>query len=37
VRNLHQSRQQKESEACPISTMIDCLNMVEWAEKVITF
>ena len=30
-------RQQKESEACPISTMIDCLNMVEWAEKVITF
>jgi uncharacterized protein involved in oxidation of intracellular sulfur len=31
------SRQQKESEACPISTMIDCLNMVEWAEKVITF
>ena len=31
------SRQQKESEACPISTMIDCLDMVEWADKVITF
>lgn len=31
------SRQQKESEACPISTMIDCLNMVEWADKAITF
>jgi uncharacterized protein involved in oxidation of intracellular sulfur len=31
------SRQQLESEACPISTMIDCLNMVEWADKVVTF
>ncbi len=31
------SRQQKESETCPISTMIDCLKMVEWADKVITF
>jgi sulfur relay (sulfurtransferase) complex TusBCD TusD component (DsrE family) len=31
------SRYQKESEACPISTMIDCLKMVEWADKVITF
>ena len=31
------SRNQKESDACPISTMIDCLNMVEWADKVITF
>ena len=31
------NRNQKESDACPISTMIDCLNMVEWADKVITF
>jgi sulfur relay (sulfurtransferase) complex TusBCD TusD component (DsrE family) len=30
-------RQQKESDACPISTMVDCLNMVEWADKVVTF
>jgi sulfur relay (sulfurtransferase) complex TusBCD TusD component (DsrE family) len=30
-------RNQSESDICPISTMIDCLNMVEWAEKVITF
>lgn len=31
------SRQQKESEACPISTMNDCLEMVAWADKVVTF
>ena len=31
------SREQAESDVCPISTMIDCLEMVEWAEKVITF
>ena len=31
------SRRQKKSEACPISTMMDCLNMVEWADKVVTF
>jgi sulfur relay (sulfurtransferase) complex TusBCD TusD component (DsrE family) len=31
------SRHQLESEACPISTMVDCVNMVEWADKVITF
>jgi uncharacterized protein involved in oxidation of intracellular sulfur len=31
------SRNQPESDVCPISTMIDCLNMVEWADKVITF
>ena len=30
-------RNQAESEACPISTMMDCLHMVEWADKVITF
>ncbi len=31
------SRNQEETDVCPISTMIDCLNMVEWADKVITF
>jgi uncharacterized protein involved in oxidation of intracellular sulfur len=31
------SRNQVETDVCPISTMIDCLNMVEWADKVITF
>lgn len=31
------SRNQAESEACPISTMVDCLKMVEWADKVVTF
>lgn len=31
------SRQIDSSEACPISTMIDCVNMVEWADKTVTF
>lgn len=31
------ARNQKESEACPISTMVDCVKMLEWADKVITF
>lgn len=31
------SRNQPESEVCPISTMVDCLDMVTWADKVITF
>lgn len=31
------NRLQQESEACPISTMVDCLTMVEWADKVVTF
>ncbi|BDU68395.1 hypothetical protein GETHOR_04960 [Geothrix oryzae] len=31
------SRHQNESEVCPMSTMDDCLHMVEWADKVITF
>ena len=31
------SRHMGGSEACPISTMKDCLNMVEWADKVVTF
>ena len=31
------SRQLNGSDACPISTMVDCINMVEWADKVMTF
>ena len=31
------SRQMGGTEVCPISTMIDCVKMVEWADKVITF
>lgn len=30
-------RNQAVSEACLASTMIDCLHMVEWADKVVTF
>jgi sulfur relay (sulfurtransferase) complex TusBCD TusD component (DsrE family) len=28
---------QIESEVCPISTMVDCVNMVVWADKTVTF
>jgi uncharacterized protein involved in oxidation of intracellular sulfur len=31
------SRNQNETEVCPISTMTDCLEMVVWADKVVTF
>lgn len=31
------TRGQEESEVCPISTMVDCLDMVLWAERVVTF
>ncbi|MDP1615091.1 MAG: DsrE family protein, partial [Methylococcales bacterium] len=31
------SRDQSETDVCPISTMIDCVDMVEWAEKIVTF
>jgi uncharacterized protein involved in oxidation of intracellular sulfur len=31
------SRNQSETDVCPISTMLDCVNMVEWADKVISF
>ncbi len=31
------ARNQPESEVCPVSTMNDCLNMVEWADKVVSF
>jgi sulfur relay (sulfurtransferase) complex TusBCD TusD component (DsrE family) len=31
------SRGRDGTDICPISTMVDCVNMVEWADKVITF
>ena len=31
------SRNLSGSDTCPLSTMNDCVEMVEWAEKVITF
>jgi sulfur relay (sulfurtransferase) complex TusBCD TusD component (DsrE family) len=31
------SRMMEGTEVCPLSTMKDCLNMVEWADKVMTF
>jgi len=31
------SRQKEGTEACPISTMADCLKIVEWADKMVTF
>lgn len=31
------SRQLDNSTSCPISTMVDCVELVEWADKVLTF
>ena len=31
------SRQLNSTESCPMSTMIDCVNMVVWADKTVTF
>ena len=31
------SRQLSGTEACPLSTMVDCVNMVTWADRVVTF
>ena len=31
------SRNMGETEVCPLSTMIDCVEMVEWADKTVTF
>jgi sulfur relay (sulfurtransferase) complex TusBCD TusD component (DsrE family) len=31
------SRKLESTESCPISTMIDCVNLVIWADKTITF
>jgi sulfur relay (sulfurtransferase) complex TusBCD TusD component (DsrE family) len=30
------SRQMDGTDACPISTMVDCVKVVEWADKVVT-
>lgn len=31
------SRQLEDSTSCPVSTMIDCLEMVMWSDKTVTF
>ena len=31
------SRNQSATDGCPLSTMNDCVEMVEWADKVLTF
>ena len=31
------SRKMGSTDVCPISTMIDCVKMVEWADKMVTF
>lgn len=31
------SRQMDPTQACPLSTMNDCLALIEWADKVLTF
>jgi len=31
------SRNLSGSDACPMSTMIDCVNLVDWADKIVTF
>jgi len=31
------SRSMEGTDVCPLSTMIDCVKMVEWADKVVTF
>lgn len=31
------SRQLSGTDNCPLSTMVDCVNMVTWADRVVTF
>jgi len=31
------SRHLNETEACRLSTMVDCVNLVVWADKMVTF
>ena len=31
------SRQLEDSTSCPVSNMVDCMNMVIWADKMVTF
>ncbi len=35
--NCLKSRSMDGNEVCPISTMIDCIEMVEWSDKIVTF
>jgi uncharacterized protein involved in oxidation of intracellular sulfur len=32
-----ESRQMEGSDVCPISTMLDCVKLVAWADKTVTF
>lgn len=32
-----ETRKKGSTDSCPISTMIDCVEMVEWADKTVTF
>ena len=32
-----ESRYLEGSDACPISTMVDCVQVMEWADKMVTF
>lgn len=32
-----ESRKKEGTDACPISTMVDCVELVEWADKMVTF
>ncbi|NCB02542.1 MAG: DsrE family protein [Spirochaetia bacterium] len=31
------SRKMGSTDVCPMSTMVDCLEMVKWADKTVTF
>jgi sulfur relay (sulfurtransferase) complex TusBCD TusD component (DsrE family) len=31
------SRNKEGTEACPLSTMVDCIKMVAWADRTLTF
>lgn len=31
------SRNQSETDVCPMATLIDCVSMVEWSDKVVSF
>ncbi|PKM50393.1 MAG: DsrE family protein [Firmicutes bacterium HGW-Firmicutes-7] len=31
------SRNMEGTDVCPLSTMFDCVEMIEWADKIVTF
>lgn len=31
------SRKLEDKTSCPVSTMLDCVEIVEWADKILTF